>query len=100
MSTLDRGIVEKAAHLARIALTEQEIERFTGQLAVVLDAVDRLKAVDTSGVAPSASVLPLMDVMREDVIAPSLPLEEVFRNVAQGGREGDLFRTQTTLEER
>jgi aspartyl-tRNA(Asn)/glutamyl-tRNA(Gln) amidotransferase subunit C len=100
VSTLDRSVVEHAAHLARIALTEEEIERFTGQLSVVLEAVDRLKEVDTSDVSPTASVLPLDNVLRDDEIRPGLELEQAFRNVPQGGREGDLFRTQSTLEER
>lgn len=98
MSTLDRSVVEKVAGLARIALTEDEIDRFTAQLSVVLDAVDRLRTVDTSAVAPTASVLPVENVMREDVVRPSLPLEDVFRNAPS--RDGDHFRVQTVLEER
>ena len=98
MSTLDRSVVEKVAGLARIALTEDEIGRFTAQLSVVLDAVDRLRTVDTSAVAPTASVLPVENVMRDDVVRPSLPLEDVFRNAPS--REGDHFRVQTVLEQR
>ena len=98
MSTLDRSVVEKVAGLARIALTEDEIDRFTAQLSVVLDAVDRLRTVDTSAVPPTASVLPVENVMRDDVVRPSLPLEDVFRNAPS--REGDHFRVQTVLEQR
>ncbi|MDQ3399731.1 MAG: Asp-tRNA(Asn)/Glu-tRNA(Gln) amidotransferase subunit GatC [Chloroflexota bacterium] len=98
MSTLDRSVVEKVAGLARIELTDEEIERFTAQLSVVLDAVDRLRSVDTSAIPPTASVLPVDNVMREDVVRPSLPLEEVFRNAP--GRDGDHFRVQTVLEQR
>lgn len=98
MSTLDRSVVEKVAGLARIALTEDEIDRFTAQLSVVLDAVDRLRTVDTSAIAPTASVLPVENVMRDDVVRPSLPLEDVFRNAP--ARDGDHFRVQTVLEDR
>jgi len=98
VSTLDRSVVEKVAGLARIELTDEEIERFTAQLSVVLDAVDRLRSVDTSAIPPTASVLPVDNVMREDVVRPSLPLEEVFRNAP--GRDGDHFRVQTVLEQR
>jgi len=98
VSTLDRSVVEKVAGLARIELTDEEIERFTAQLSVVLDAVDRLRSVDTSAIPPTASVLPVDNVMREDVVRPSLPLEEVFRNAP--GRDGDYFRVQTVLEQR
>src|SRR2546430_2025672 len=51
---LDRSVVEKAAGLARIALTPEEVERFTGQLSVVLTALERLKDVDTEKVSPPA----------------------------------------------
>ena len=98
MSTLDRSVVEKVAGLARIALSPDEIDRFTAQLSVVLGAVDRLREVDTSAIPPTASVLPLDNVMRDDVVRPSLPLEEVFRNAPS--RDGDHFRVQTVLEER
>lgn len=98
MSTLDRSVVEKVAGLARIALTEDEIGRFTEQLSVVLDAIGKLSAVDTSAIPPTASVLPIRDVMREDVVRASLPLDEVFRNAPQ--RDGDHFRVQTVLADR
>lgn len=98
MSTLDRSVVEKVAGLARIALGPDEIDRFTAQLSVVLGAVDRLREVDTSAIPPTASVLPVDNVMRDDVVRPSLPLEDVFRNAPS--RDGDHFRVQTVLEER
>jgi aspartyl-tRNA(Asn)/glutamyl-tRNA(Gln) amidotransferase subunit C len=98
VSTLDRSVVEKVSGLARIALTPDEVDRFTAQLAVVLGAVDRLREVDTSAVPPTASVLPVDNVMRDDVVRPSLPLESVFRNAPS--RDGDHFRVQTVLEDR
>ena len=98
MPAIDRGRVEHVAGHARIALTDEELDRFTGQLQVVLDAIERLKDVDTSDVPPTASVLPLENIMREDEPRPSLPLEAVF--AAAPDREGDLFRVQASLEER
>src|ERR671922_897203 len=97
---IDRSVIEKVAALARIALTPEEVERFTGQLQVVLGAVERLKDVDTKDVSPSASVLPVLDVMREDALRPGLSLEEVFANVPRGGRDGEHFRVQHVLDER
>ena len=97
---IDRAVVEKAAGLARIALTSEEIERFTGQLSVVLRAVERLKDVDTTEVSPTASVLPVANVMREDEIRPGLSVDQVFANAGRGGRDGDFFRVQHVLEER
>ena len=97
---IDRSVIEKAAGLARIALTEDEVERFTGQLSVVLKAVERLKEVDTEKVSPTASVLPVSDVMREDEVRPSLSRDEALANAAKGGRDGEFFRVQQVLEER
>jgi aspartyl-tRNA(Asn)/glutamyl-tRNA(Gln) amidotransferase subunit C len=97
---IDRSIVEKAAGLARIALTPDEVERFTGQLSVVLQAVARLSEVDTETVSPTASVLPVSNVMREDEIRPGLSRDEALANAPRGGRDGEFFRVQPVLEER
>jgi aspartyl-tRNA(Asn)/glutamyl-tRNA(Gln) amidotransferase subunit C len=97
---IDRSVVEKAAALARIALAPDEVERFTGQLSVVLQAVERLNEVDTEKVSPTASVLPVMNVLREDVVRPGLSSEDAFANVPRGGRDGEFFRVQHVLEER
>jgi len=97
---IDRSVVEKAAGLARIALTPEEVERFTGQLSVVLTAVERLKEVDTEKVSPTASVLPVSNVMREDEIRPGLTRDEALANAPRGGRDGEFFRVQQVLEER
>ena len=97
---IDRSVIEKAAGLARIALTEDEVERFTGQLSVVLKAVERLKEVDTEKVSPTASVLTVSNVMREDEMRPSLSRDEALANAPKGGRDGEFFRVQQVLEER
>ena len=97
---IDRSVVEKSAGLARIALTPEEVERFAGQLSVVLQAVERLKDVDTEKVSPTASVLPVLDVMREDEVRPGLTVDEALANAPRGGRDGEFFRVQQVLEER
>lgn len=98
MSEIDPAVVRYVADLARIALTDDEVARFTDQLSVVLDAVGKLREVDTAAIPPTASVLPLDNVMREDEVRPSLPLEAAMRNAPS--RDGDLFRVQTVIEER
>lgn len=98
MSEIDPGVVRYVADLARIALTDEEVERFTKQLSVVLDAVGKLREVDTKAIPPTASVLPLDNVTREDEVRPSLTLEEAMRNAP--ARDGELFRVQTVIEER
>jgi len=95
---IDRGRVEHVAGLARIALTEEELDRFTAQLQVVLAAIEQLQDVDTSDVPPSASVLPLENAMRDDEPRPSLPVEAVLAQAPD--REGDHFRVQASLEDR
>jgi aspartyl-tRNA(Asn)/glutamyl-tRNA(Gln) amidotransferase subunit C len=97
---IDRATIVHVADLARIALTEDEIDRFTGQLSVVLDAVERLKTVDTSEISPTASTLPLVGVQREDVIQPGLTMDQALANAPKGGRDGEFFRVQEVLEER
>jgi aspartyl-tRNA(Asn)/glutamyl-tRNA(Gln) amidotransferase subunit C len=97
---IDRQTVVHAADLARIALTEDEIGRFTGQLSVVLDAVERLKTVDTGNISPTASTLPLNDVQREDAARPGLSMEQALANAPKGGRDGEFFRVQEVLEAR
>lgn len=97
---IDRATIVHVADLARIALTDAEIERFTGQLSVVLDAVERLKTVDTSEISPTASTLPLVGVQREDAIRPGLTTEQALANAPKGGRDGEFFRVQEILEDR
>jgi len=97
---IDRATIIHVADLARIGLTDEEIDRFTGQLSVVLDAVERLKTVDTSEISPTASTLPLVGVQREDAIRPGLTTDEALANAPKGGRDGEFFRVQEILEGR
>src|ERR671936_2884189 len=97
---IDRQTVVHVADLARIGPTDDEFVRFTGQISVVLDAVARLGEVDTSTIAPTASVLPLQDVYRDDQPRPGLTTDEALANAPRGGRDGEFFRVQEVLEER
>jgi aspartyl-tRNA(Asn)/glutamyl-tRNA(Gln) amidotransferase subunit C len=97
---IDRATIVHVADLARIALTDEEIERFTGQLSVVLDAVERLKSVDTGEIPPTASTLPLVGVQRDDEVRAGLSTEEALANAPKGGRDGEFFRVQEVLEGR
>ncbi|OLC57576.1 MAG: hypothetical protein AUH85_02955 [Chloroflexi bacterium 13_1_40CM_4_68_4] len=94
--SIDRGTVVNVAKLARLALSDEEIDRFTGQLSAILEAVSKLNVVDTSGVGPTASILPLQDVLREDEPCPGLTKEEALRNAPD--RDGDFFRVQPVFE--
>jgi aspartyl-tRNA(Asn)/glutamyl-tRNA(Gln) amidotransferase subunit C len=64
--TIDRELVERIARVARLELTEEEIEKFTGQLKVILESFRELDEVDTEGVEPSFHPQELSNVLRED----------------------------------
>ncbi len=69
---IDRKDVEHVARLARLALTEAELERMRGELAAILQYIEKLKAVDVDGVEPTSHAVPLVNVMREDDVEPVL----------------------------
>lgn len=67
--------VRHVARLARLALTEEEISTFQGQLGRILEHIEHLKKLDVSGVDPTAHTHPVFNVVREDVPGESLPRE-------------------------
>jgi aspartyl-tRNA(Asn)/glutamyl-tRNA(Gln) amidotransferase subunit C len=78
MSRLTRADVEHVAQLARLALTDDELEHFTGQLEVILEHAAEIAALDTSDVPPTAHPLPLVNVLRPDEVRPGVPRDEVL----------------------
>jgi aspartyl-tRNA(Asn)/glutamyl-tRNA(Gln) amidotransferase subunit C len=72
--------VEHVAKLARLELSEQEMEKLTNQLSGILTYVEKLNSLDTAGVEPTSHVLDIMNVMRDDVARPSLPQERALAN--------------------
>lgn len=66
------------AGLARLALTDEELDRFTDQLGAVLEHAADVASVDTEGVAPTAHPLPLVNVLRDDTVVPGLARDEVL----------------------
>lgn len=74
--------VRRIAELAKLHLTEHEVALYAGQLAHVLDAFQTLRQVDTEHIPPTASVLPLKNVLRADVPAAPLTPEQVTANAA------------------
>jgi len=89
--------VAHVARLARLELTSDELEKFTEQLAAVLDHARDVEALDTEGVAPTAHPLPLSNVLRDDVVRPSLDRAEVL--AAAPSVELDRFRVPRILGE-
>ncbi|HEY6011945.1 MAG TPA: Asp-tRNA(Asn)/Glu-tRNA(Gln) amidotransferase subunit GatC [Nitrospirota bacterium] len=72
--------VEHVAKLARLELSEQEKEKLTDQLSNILTYVEKLNELDTKGIEPTAHVLDIKNVMRDDVSRPSLPQERALAN--------------------
>ncbi len=72
--------IDYVANLARIALTDEEKERFSGQLGQVLEYIEKLDTVDVSGVEPTAHAFPLENVWRDDKAEPAMPVEVALRN--------------------
>lgn len=75
---IDREQVEHVARLARLELGEDEVGALAGELSSILDHVDRLSAADVSDVEPTTHVVPLENVLREDVPAGELSPEEAL----------------------
>jgi aspartyl-tRNA(Asn)/glutamyl-tRNA(Gln) amidotransferase subunit C len=93
---ISREEVLHIARLARVALTEAEIDRYADQLSKLLDHFEVLQQVDTAGVPPTSQSIDLRSVMREDRVRPSLPPEEVLANAPR--TEEDSFRVKPVLE--
>lgn len=77
---LTRQEVEHIAQLAKLALTEEEKERFRQQLSAVLEYAARLEALDTDAIPPTATVLPLHNVARPDEPRPPIPRDDLIDN--------------------
>ena len=88
--------VEHIAELARLALSDDEKARYQEQLSAILDYAERLQAIDTSTIPPTATVLPLRNVMRADEPRDSMSREDVLANAPQ--TEADCFRVQAVLD--
>jgi aspartyl-tRNA(Asn)/glutamyl-tRNA(Gln) amidotransferase subunit C len=94
---LSREQVIQIAELAKLELMEAELDTYAGQLSAVLDYASRLDQLDTSSIPPTATVLPLENVMREDSVRPSLTRAQVVAN-APDAFEGQ-FRVNAVLDE-
>jgi aspartyl-tRNA(Asn)/glutamyl-tRNA(Gln) amidotransferase subunit C len=77
---IDREQVLHVARLARLRLSEDEVEKMAGELSHVLGHVDRISALDLSGVEPTSHVVELENVLRSDEPSLSLPRERVLEN--------------------
>ena len=88
--------VEHIAKLARLELTGEEKDRYQAQLSQILDYAARLQEIDTEGIPPTASVLPVRSVLRPDETRPALSPEDVLRNAPK--TEQQQFKVPPVLE--
>jgi aspartyl-tRNA(Asn)/glutamyl-tRNA(Gln) amidotransferase subunit C len=97
VAKITRAEVEQVARLARLELGEDEKAQLTAQLDAILDYMETLNTLDTGGVEPTTTVIPMVSVMRDDVVRPSLDREDALANAPD--REGAYFRVPRIIED-
>ncbi|MCB9435458.1 MAG: Asp-tRNA(Asn)/Glu-tRNA(Gln) amidotransferase subunit GatC [Anaerolineales bacterium] len=93
---LSRAEVQHIAELAKLHLTDAEIDAYTEQLSAILDYALELNSLDTDAIPPTASVLPLQNVMADDVVQPTLDRATLLRNAPDS--EAGQIRVKAILE--
>lgn len=94
--SIDNKTVEYVAHLARIELGQQELEKLSRQLHGILDFIDKLKKADIRNVSPTSHILPIRNVSRQDIAADSLPAAKVLENAPR--KQGDFYVVPKVIE--
>ncbi|WP_066362810.1 Asp-tRNA(Asn)/Glu-tRNA(Gln) amidotransferase subunit GatC [Herbidospora mongoliensis] len=97
MSAITRDEVAHLARLSRLALADEELDHFAAQLDQIVGAVARVAEVATADIPPSSHALPLTNVFRPDVVAPSLTNEQALSGAP--AVEDDRFRVPRILGE-
>ncbi len=94
---IDQMQVRKVAKLARLELSDAEVEEFTGQLSAVIEYVEKMNELDTQGVEPLAHCLPVSNVFREDKAAESMGTEKTLANAPDSDEQ--FFRVPKILDD-
>ncbi len=94
--SIDKETVKHVAHLARIELQPNELEKLFGELHGILDFIDKLKYLDLEQVKPASHILPISNVLREDQPHVSLSPEKALENAP--GKRGNFFSVPKILE--
>ncbi len=94
--TIDKETVDKVAHLARLELSEREKETLMGDMGKILDFMDKLNEVDTSGIEPLVYMTDEVNVLREDVICHEITHEEALKNAPK--HDEDFFLVAKVIE--
>jgi aspartyl-tRNA(Asn)/glutamyl-tRNA(Gln) amidotransferase subunit C len=97
MSEISTELVRHLAGLARIDLSDSELESLTGELAQIVDSIAKVSEVATPDVEATSHPIPLSNVFREDEVRPSLSVDDALRGAPE--REGDRFKVASILDE-
>jgi aspartyl-tRNA(Asn)/glutamyl-tRNA(Gln) amidotransferase subunit C len=94
---IDEAAVRHISLLSRLSPTDEEVQRFSGQLSAIIEYVEQLNEVDTSDVPPTAHALPIHNVFRPDEPGASLTSEQALANAPQ--RHGSFFALPKVLDQ-
>jgi aspartyl-tRNA(Asn)/glutamyl-tRNA(Gln) amidotransferase subunit C len=89
MAALTRDEVAHVAHLARLGLTDEELTRLEGELNHIVEQYAKLAELDTDAIAPTAQTIELENILRDDIVTPSLPVDAILDNAP--ARQGEFI---------
>ncbi len=93
---ITRAEVEHVSRLARLALSDDELDSLTGEMDAILDYVEQLKGLDTDGIVPTAHAVPMENAFRDDVVRPSFTPEQALSNAPDAA--DSAFRVRRVIE--
>lgn len=93
---ITRVEVEHVARLARLELSEPELETFTAQMDAILAYVEKLNALDTDGIVPTSHAVPMENAFREDTLTPAIGVENALANAPK--HTANFFRVPKVIE--
>lgn len=93
---IDRELLDKIAHLSRLEFDEKDAEKMMADMTNIVNWVDKLNEVDTTGVEPLTTMSHEINVMREDEVKPHLPHDLALKNAPK--KDADFFRVPKVIE--
>jgi aspartyl-tRNA(Asn)/glutamyl-tRNA(Gln) amidotransferase subunit C len=93
---ITRAEVEHVGRLARLALSEEELDSLTGEMDAILDYVEQLKTLDTEGIVPTAHAVPMENAFRADEVRPSFSTDQALSNAPDATK--NAFRVRQVIE--